>query len=141
MRKIKFRAWDKKNKKMWAYANPGFPDNKIVNVSQYANGTFNEFLHVHEIELMQYTGLNDKDWKKICEGDIYRDIDDMEFEIRWDNIGCKFIAYCLKEKKRLFLGLDSLKAGIIIGNVYENPEILQDQIMRRISIVNGVFRF
>lgn len=62
MREILFRAWDSREKRMWKYAVPMF-DGRI-NVSDREDGAFNEFING---KLMQWTGLKDKNDKKIVD--------------------------------------------------------------------------
>jgi uncharacterized phage protein (TIGR01671 family) len=83
-----------------------------------------------EAILMQYIGLKDKSGKEICEGDIVRDT--------YDN-SCGQIQYGHKEYAGFFIRYSKPKTDLghswvwsmfdskdleIIGNIYENPELL-----------------
>lgn len=65
MREVKFRAWEKNMKIMMPVENIDFLTKQIN-----TNSLWRMF---HEIELMQYTGLKDKNGKDIYEGDVLRD--------------------------------------------------------------------
>ena len=85
------------------------------------DGRFCEF---EEFELLQYTGLKDKNGKEIYEGDILRDDDvisqpgDEGFYIINEDfiINCYYLHCWISKEKNPF--------GII-GNIHENPELLK----------------
>ena len=58
MKEIKFRAWDKEKKIMfnWSFTEQGLYPQDFFNNDNY--------------QVMQYTGVNDKNGKEIFEGDI-----------------------------------------------------------------------
>lgn len=71
----------------------------------------------------QYTGLTDKNGKKIFEGDIIQSPDGEIFSVEWQPFS---VAWRIKNSKRCFLAfmrcLDMFK---VIGNIHDNPELLE----------------
>lgn len=122
MRIIKFRAWNKSAKKM-------FDPHKITplalnNDCAEIEGVFLPFRE--DVELMQFTGLLDKQGKEIYEGDIVR-LDGNPYEVFWDS---DFTGFSMSFTGEECLGLGEQVIGEsreveIIGNIYESPELLE----------------
>ena len=118
MREIKFKAWDKKYKKMYHGGDIrialAFPD--------------------EDIEFMQYTGLSDKAGKEIYEGDILSTLKSKKVQRgnqEYIVIG-EWVPDVVKVEWRegiLCIGWSisktQAKEGEIIGDIYNNPELLE----------------
>lgn len=149
-REIKFRVWDKKTDKMY-YLTEGKDHGIDYQISIWAGGF--ELIDISingttvisgrdntitgyrdDGVLMQFTGLQDKNGREIFEGDIVKVDDD------WDEYGWMageirevyFFdgSYRLKPPRTdvgrghtLEDGTDGLS---VIGNIYENPELLEE---------------
>lgn len=131
MRKIAFRAWDKKKKVMF---------NKILDINFCDAGIFtvvaeyNDEEHLllgEDIILMQSTGLPDKNGKEIFEGDIldiyYSENDTADHYIglvEWGEFPDR-AGFTVTEKEKRWghsLGLKFLCE--VLGNIHEHPDLL-----------------
>ena len=135
-REIKFRAWDKKNKSFIPDDNE-FKEYMIgldgkfykmdfySGVSGYEDGNliWNE---LENIVLMEYTGLKDKNGKEIYEGDIVFSESNQYYkqdEIIWDCFG---MGWDIGKKDSWKLRSPMSSKTEIIGNIYENPELITE---------------
>jgi len=73
----------------------------------------------------QYTDLKDKNGKEIYEGDILECVLGWKYVVEWDGTAGRFIGYTL-ENERKIVYVDRDPASEIIGNIYDNPELLQE---------------
>ena len=135
MKTIKFREYVEHKRK----GSPNF-----MNYEPEFNGNINEIFNGNlqsagtKITYMQYTGVNDKNGKEIYEGDIIRWKDLMKTHgepiatdvVEWaDNevcyiTGMRYLKYTAKH-------------GEVIGNKFENPELLEKTIEPKMKF----FRF
>ena len=112
--RFKFRVWHKKRKKLFDIVS--FNDFEVCGIS-------NEF-DIDDCTLMQCTGLKDKNGKLIYEGDIVKDLimSEIFYIVKWFNSGF----YLESTISGSFLKFDDAQQEVI-GNVYENPELLENK--------------
>lgn len=110
MREIKFRAWD------------GI---RITTSGIQFCASDGKLTMIQGMPLMQFTGLKDKNGKDIYEGDIISIPNPWSsgaFNAVIENDGCNF--NISKSKNPIF---DMNKNIEVIGNIYENPELLNKE--------------
>lgn len=131
MRPIKFRAWDKDKKQMLIVDDlDGLrTGNPIVCVSSNMDGTL-PLESLGRIPIMQFTGLLDKNGKEVYEGDIVecqiRNRMTHKGEVLWDQGSAMFRIQFINENGGISWSAyrSDLKCKVI-GNIYENPELLE----------------
>ncbi len=121
MRETKYRAWDKEDKKMLP---PLSLRNGIiysVDSGYFFCGLWDDYF-IDELILLEYTGLKDKNGKEIYEGDITSIKEHMnplveiqKAVVTWDKETTGFLG----------IGFFPWNMVEVIGNIYENPELLR----------------
>lgn len=120
MREIKFRVWDSERKKILPIQRHSFKTGKSMPYGWNVEYVFED--------LMQYTGLKDKNGKEIYEGDIVKAYE--------SNIVCEVIfsegaMFMLRWNDKKWGNNEYHHYGVraftleVIGNIYENPELLE----------------
>ena len=133
-REIKFRAWDKENKKM-------------AQVSRIDFGPGGIKYLVDDSVLLEYTGLHDKNGREIYEGDLFEHrfgyivfddpphdemgtecgvvvLEDGQFGVKIPGLGVyNLYGLLLREGHLDNMPKDDLFVMKIAGNIYENPEL------------------
>lgn len=125
-RNIKYRAWLKDSKLMVDVDEIDI-GRKFIYYYYHSDDLEGELKSFKNIELMQYTGLRDKNEKEVYEGDILKlranyGIGVVKYYNEW---GAYIVEY-LKSKPIVVLGMNYDKEDIeIIGNIWENKELLE----------------
>lgn len=118
----KFRAWIKNDKEMIDVDEIHWFDGELDIIGDYI--TF--VRKADEIELMQSTGLKDKNGKEIFEGDILKNnkyITSVFYER-----GAYCVKFCRTTNTTVTMNVISFIEKYktkVIGNIYENPELLE----------------
>lgn len=125
MREIKFRAWLKYGKEVVDVEEIDFM-NKVINYidNDYENNR-QEIIgaYFEDIELMEYTGLKDKNNKEIYEGDIVT-LHNSKYKVIFLNEEARFVLRNDEFEYEIPFTNNNNKRMEIIGNIYENPELL-----------------
>ena len=119
MRKIKVRAWDKRNCK-WIEQESLVMNHGLLFEDWRA---FEDWvpLSEDEAELVEYTGQYDPTATEFCEGDIIKDHTDY-WEVKFFDGAFWIVAIGGNAEPELLCGNDYME---IIGNRFENPELLE----------------
>lgn len=108
-----FRAWDRERKKFWYFG--------LFDLDQGYH--FGAEEAISEMPISEFTGLFDKNGKKIWDGDVVKWfwMEEKISEVVFDKG-----AFSLKGWVHDTFHRDSIKTSLeVLGNVYENPELLE----------------
>lgn len=130
MRDIKFRAFDKKLKKVLKVKEIDF-DNRIVTLEISESAI--KKIPFEDVELLQYTGVKDKNGKEVYDGDVFIHTG-QKFEVIWYStrfIGIDHKDYAITDGYCCYVDCqykDGSSSIEVIGNVYDNPELSRKRI-------------
>ena len=130
----RFRAWDTTNKEMFKDTFAITESGQVVVVEQESVVSPPDYVFVDHLVIMQSTGLKDKNGKEIFEGDIVELKDCGEtignVKVYWDDSLALFQLYAIivDEKEPMYKVIDDEDCSyIVVGNIYENPELLEEK--------------
>ena len=123
MREIKYRAYHKRHRQMFViFDNTNGKEWFLPNARD-------------DFEVMQFTGIKDKNGKEVYEGDIVKHEVFGIKEITW---GSSFDNDCLKgnagfmyNKTMAFLHVNDSQEIEVIGNIFDNPNLLNKPASER----------
>lgn len=126
---VEFRAWVKSKKQMVDVETIDLRYKNITFIEQ--DKEYNDVIReltvsFKGVELMQYTGLKDKNGVKIFEGDIlpiWENGENHLYKVVYDG-DCFMLAMLDSEQGSYPLSVKH-KQSEVIGNIYENPELLE----------------
>lgn len=139
-REIKFRAWDKDEKRMLEVYRIGF-DGPIDGAQVYcylddrgAKGSKECFYDGDGLTLEQFTGLKDKNGKEIYEGDILAWHSNIYRKHDWVGLVLyRGAGFAVQESDKSYSSPEWLDCACrkdaniieVIGNIHTNPELLE----------------
>lgn len=121
----RFRAWDKSTQTMLDVSLIDFK--KSVLIGEHWEFGETNFINFDEIELMQSTGLVDKEGTEVFEGDILHHQIQKEytFIVKYDKEKGCWYGDCLSRTYRIKITKEFLPYYKVIGNIYENKNLLE----------------
>ena len=128
----RYRAWDSAKKEMFKDTFAITESGQVVVVEQESVASSPDYIFVQHLVIMQSTGLFDRNGKEIFEGDIVRQVRTQPTTENETIIGVVTMIEaawlimndCEQLASKLWSETDENE---IIGNIYENPELLEDK--------------
>jgi len=126
MNDIKFRAWDYKEKRMVKVLAIDWEHQKITceaGINHKGVEGYERCYHqpLDNFEILQFTGVRDKNGKEIYEGDILRNSFGSLYVVKWVSSMMAFMCSPLKVVYEV-RHIDNLDAEVV-GNIFENTEL------------------
>ena len=122
MRNIKFRG-RKLHTEEWAYGDLSQQDPQYPRIYNWQEGSDNV---VEKETVGQYTGLIDIHGKELYEGDAVRDVEQDLSVIQWEKDLVRFLLMPTDANSPRCI-LSSITTLEVVGNIYDNPELMKGE--------------
>lgn len=130
MTTLKFRAWDKKCNEMFKDTFAITESGQVIIVEQESVFDTPDYVFTDDLIIMQSTGLFDEYGKEIFDGDILHTPDNELAKVFWnDDLAGWFVdfLYEIAELSEVADIQSNRSICAIVGNIYENPELLEEE--------------
>lgn len=107
----------------WLYGDYA-PRTSLYHANIFTKENYLEGVAVDEETVGQYTGLTDKDGRRIFEGDIIADKNEL-FSVRWSEKISGFVAVG-EHRMQPSMNQGTMKYCEVVGNIYDNDESMQN---------------
>ena len=122
MREIIFRGKSIESGE-WLYGDYA-PRTSLYHANIFTKENYLEGVAVDEETVGQYTGLTDKNDRRIFEGDIIADKNEL-FSVRWSEKISGFVAVG-EHRMQPSMNQGTMKYCEVVGNIYDNDESMQN---------------
>ena len=140
MERLKFKIWDKKNKKFLIKCidNIGINDKQCIDTNEFKNNIFSYVdwengsirLNSKKYVVLQYIGLKDKNYKEIYEGDIIKDMDNLYYKVIHIKESACFVFSPIRKDTKIKFSFSFRKSNNremeVVGNIFENRDFCKD---------------
>lgn len=140
MERLKFKIWDKKNKKFLIKSidNIGINDKQCIDTNEFKNNVFSYLdwengsirLNSKKYVVLQYIGLKDKNCKEIYEGDIIKDMDNLYYKVIYIKESACFVFSPIRKDTKIKFSFSFRKSNNremeVVGNIFENRDFSKD---------------
>ena len=140
MERLKFKIWDKKNKKFLVKCidNIGINDKQCIDTNEFKNNVFSYLdwengsirLNSKKYVVLQYIGLKDKNCKEIYEGDIIKDMDNLYYKVIYIKESACFVFSPIRKDTKIKFSFSFRKSNNremeVVGNIFENRDFYKD---------------
>ena len=132
---MKYKLWDKENKEFledtWETEYAVLKNGNIIEIYDNGFGEGYSISDLENIEVLQFTGLQDRNGKEIYEGNILKY--NFPYDGRLKHVSpVKFLeteaSFGIKDRYENEIPLYRITANNyfeVVGNIYENPELLE----------------